>query len=105
MKKITLLFAAAAMLAFTSCKKDEKKTDDMAQDSTGVQTETPAMPEESDTTATDSPLKDTISVVKTGKSDETTVSAGKDGVTVKSENGSKTTTVNVGKDNNVEVKK
>ena len=104
MKKITLLLGAAAMLTFASCKKEEKTTDEtMSQDTTAVQTETP-MPAEADTTS--SPAKDTVSITKTGKSDETTVTAGKEGVTVKTENGSKTTEVKVSKDNGkVEVKK
>ncbi len=102
MKK--MVFAALSIMTLAACNKKEGTTDsDTMKDTTAVQTETPAAP--ADTMAMD-PKKDTVSVVKTGKSDETTVSAGKEGVTVKSENGDKTTTVEVGKDNStVKVKK
>jgi uncharacterized lipoprotein YajG len=85
MKKFTLLMGAAAMLAFASCKKEEKTTEittEPAAPDTEVVHETTVLP------------ADTV-VVKNEESDGTSVDVSKDGVNIDSKNGEKKTSVNV----------
>ena len=95
MKKVALVFGAAAFLAFASCKKEEKEVN---VDSTGV--DTTVVVHEHDAP---SPSKDTIVVEEP---DGTSVNINSSGVSVDSKDGTKKTNINVSKDGaGVEVKK
>lgn len=91
MKKPVLLFAAVAMIAFVSCKKETTTTEVVTPETEVV------APVESDT--------DTITV-KTEETDGTSVNVDAKGIDVKSSDGTKKTSVEV-KDGGaaVEVKK
>jgi len=96
MRKITMVLGAAALVAFASCKKEEKEinVDGTTVDTTIVVHETePA------------PAPDTV-VVAPAESDGTSVNVNSDGVHVDTKSGDKKTTINMSKDGaGVEVKK
>ncbi|HEY0091718.1 MAG TPA: hypothetical protein VGB43_04445 [Flavobacterium sp.] len=98
MKRFTMVLGAAALIAFASCKKEDKEVDitTTTPDTTVIVHEEAPAPE---------PETETV-VTEPAETNGTSVDVNADGIHVDTKSGTSKTTVNMGKDGaGVEVKK